>query len=134
MNLKLYTSVAKRLILKVRKFWGLVPTFLEVPGGKTGRGSLFAFLPPTSWIRLILHISNFWYQTSASRIKSATEGYSTTKFCIFKLVYIPNLSLNWQFNFFDQICPTKYFQSKTEKVDISNEFCIFKSVLVTNFS
>ena len=30
MNLKFYTSVAKGLILKVRKFWGLVPTFVEV--------------------------------------------------------------------------------------------------------
>ena len=29
-NLKLYTSVAKRLKLKIRKFWGLVRTFGEV--------------------------------------------------------------------------------------------------------
>ena len=28
--LKFYTSVAKGLKLKVRKFWGLVPTFAEV--------------------------------------------------------------------------------------------------------
>ena len=34
MNLKFYTSVAKGLILKVRKFWGLVPTFVEVTGEK----------------------------------------------------------------------------------------------------
>ena len=30
MNLQFYTSVAKGLKLKVRKFWGLVPTFVEV--------------------------------------------------------------------------------------------------------
>ena len=29
-NLKFYTSVAKELKLKVRKFWGLIPTFVEV--------------------------------------------------------------------------------------------------------
>ena len=34
MNLKFYTSVAKGLELKVRKFWGLIPTFVEVAGEK----------------------------------------------------------------------------------------------------
>ena len=29
MVLKLYTSVAKGLKLKVRKFWGLIPTFVK---------------------------------------------------------------------------------------------------------
>ena len=29
-NLKFYTSVAKGLKLKVRKFWGLIPTFVEI--------------------------------------------------------------------------------------------------------
>ena len=33
-NWKLYTSVAKRLKLKVRKFWWLVPTFVEATGEK----------------------------------------------------------------------------------------------------
>ena len=37
-NLKVYTSVAKRLKLKVRKFWGVIRTFVEVTGEKTGRG------------------------------------------------------------------------------------------------
>ena len=31
-NLKFYTSVAKGLKLKVRKFWGPNPTFVEVTG------------------------------------------------------------------------------------------------------
>ena len=30
MSLKFYTSVAKCLILKLRKFWGLIPMFVEV--------------------------------------------------------------------------------------------------------
>ena len=33
-NLKFYTSVAKGLKLKVRKFLGLIPTFAEVIGEK----------------------------------------------------------------------------------------------------
>ena len=32
MNLKYYTSVAKGLNIKVGKFWGLTPTFVEVTG------------------------------------------------------------------------------------------------------
>ena len=44
-NLKFYTSVAKGLKLKVRKFLGLIPTFLEVTGEKlVGGGD--PFLPP----------------------------------------------------------------------------------------
>ena len=38
MNLKFYSSVAKGLKLKVRKFLGLVPAFVEVTGEKTGTG------------------------------------------------------------------------------------------------
>ena len=34
MDLKFYTSVAKELILKFNKFWGLVPTFVEITGEK----------------------------------------------------------------------------------------------------
>ena len=54
-NLKFYTSVIKGLKLKVRKFLGLFPTFVEVTWEKlVGGGGLFAPLPPptTSWIRL----------------------------------------------------------------------------------
>ena len=34
MTLKFYTSVSKELKLKVRKFWWLIPTFVEVTGKK----------------------------------------------------------------------------------------------------
>ena len=40
-NLKFYTSMAKGLKLKVRKFWGPIPTFVEVKGEKLV-GGLFA--------------------------------------------------------------------------------------------
>ena len=39
-SLKFYTSMAKGLKLKVRKFWGLTPTFVEVTGGKLVEGAL----------------------------------------------------------------------------------------------
>ena len=46
MALKFNTSVAKGLKLKVRKFWGLIPTFVEVTGKKLvlggAGGGLFA--------------------------------------------------------------------------------------------
>ena len=40
MDLKFYTSVVKGSKLKIRKFWGLIPTFVEVTGenGVTGFG------------------------------------------------------------------------------------------------
>ena len=42
-TLKFYISVAKGLKLKVRKFWRLISTFIEVTRKKTGRkGELFA--------------------------------------------------------------------------------------------
>ena len=40
MSLKFDTSVEKDLKLKVRKFWGQIPTFAVVTGGKNERGPL----------------------------------------------------------------------------------------------
>ena len=45
-NLKFCTSVGEGLKLKVRKFWGLIPTFVEVAGEKLVGGG--AFLPPST--------------------------------------------------------------------------------------
>ena len=39
MDLKFYTNMAKRFKLKVREFWGLIPTFLEVTGEKLVGGA-----------------------------------------------------------------------------------------------
>ena len=44
-NLKFYTSLSKGLKLKLRKFWGVIPTFVEVAGETLVGG---AFLPPPS--------------------------------------------------------------------------------------
>ena len=43
-KLKFYTIVEKELELKVRKFWGLIPTFVEVTGEKLVGGHFT--LPP----------------------------------------------------------------------------------------
>ena len=45
--LKFYTSVEKRLELKFKKFWKLIPTFVEVTGEKLlgGGGGLFTPYP-----------------------------------------------------------------------------------------
>ena len=45
-NFKFYTSVAKRIKLKVRKFLGLIPTFVEITGEKLVGGGLFGHTPP----------------------------------------------------------------------------------------
>ena len=47
-NLKFYTSVAKGLKLKVKKFWGLISTFVEVTGEKLVGGPFCPLpLPPS---------------------------------------------------------------------------------------
>ena len=56
-NWEFYTSVAKGLKLKVRKFLGLIPTFAEMTGEKLVGGGLFGHTPPPrppSWIGLKL--------------------------------------------------------------------------------
>ena len=49
MALTFHTRVAIGLKLKVRKIWGLIPTF--VTGKKSGRGAFLSL--PLSWIELI---------------------------------------------------------------------------------
>ena len=52
-KLKFYTSVTKELKLKVRKFWGLVPTFEEVTGEKlVGGGGAFCPHPILSRVKV----------------------------------------------------------------------------------
>ena len=44
MTLKFYTNLAQGLKLKVRKFWGQIPTFVEVTGEKpVGGGGCLAY-------------------------------------------------------------------------------------------
>ena len=61
-NSKFYTSLAKGLKLKVRKFLGLIPTFVEVTGEKLVGGGAF-WLPPPSWIGLTHNLFTEWFFT-----------------------------------------------------------------------
>ena len=45
-NLKFYTSVGKEWKLKLRKFWGLIPMFVENTGGKLVGGIFCTLSPP----------------------------------------------------------------------------------------
>ena len=56
----------------------------------------------------------------------------TIEFFIFKLVYVPIFTLNWQLQFFWPNLPRKgsYFQSKTDKIDPTIEFCIFDRICI----
>ena len=52
-NLKFYTCLSKGLKVKVRKFWSLIATFVEVTGEKlVGVGGIFTPPPPLSWVWL----------------------------------------------------------------------------------
>ena len=57
MVLKFYASVAKGSKLRVRRFRGLIPTFVEVTGGETGRRD-FLIHPILNRIKL----SHFYQQ------------------------------------------------------------------------
>ena len=61
MALKFYTSVAKGLRLKVRNFWGLILTFVEVTGEKLVGG---AFLPPILY-RALVFVQSIEYWVNA---------------------------------------------------------------------
>ena len=58
------------------------------------------------------------------------------EFFLFKLVQVLIFSLNWQLKFFGPHSPTKSscFQSKTDKIDTTIEFCIFELIFVSNFT
>ena len=53
-NLEFYTNLSKGLKLKVRKFWGLILTFVEVTGEKLAGGSP----PPTA---ILNRVNKFHY-------------------------------------------------------------------------
>ena len=75
MTLKLYTSVAKVLKLKVRMFRGLVPTFVEVAREKQGEGP-FCILP-------ILNRVN--YQKCSTFKYSHFSIFKYKKMCYFQI-------------------------------------------------
>ena len=61
--------------------------------------------------------------------------YTAIEFCALEFVFESNSTLTKQFGpkFLTKFAQERYLWSKTEKVNIIIEFCIFKSVLVPNF-
>ena len=75
MVLKFYTSVAKGLKLKVRKFWELIPTFVEVTGEK---------LPS------ILNNVKSYFPKMFSKLvltEAVTSTYNVTIRCLVPIIY-----------------------------------------------
>ena len=67
MTLKFYANVAKGLKLKARKFWGLVPMFVEVTGEKLV-GEVF-LLPVPILDRVKTNNPIIWKPVNLSKIQ-----------------------------------------------------------------
>ena len=73
-NLKFYTSVAKGLKLKVKKFWGPNPTFVEVAGEKLVGGPLCP--PPIlNRVKNIYFIKIYLFKNQSSSWYFTSLGY-----------------------------------------------------------
>ena len=73
--LKFYTSVAKGLKLKFRKFWGLNPTFVEVTGGKLV-GRVFMTPPILNRVNIQAALECRWFSLKRVRDTIITCSYS----------------------------------------------------------
>ena len=81
MNLNFYTSVAKHLKLKVRKFWALIPTFVEVTGEKLVGEGAFCPLPLPTLSRVKLRFCEV-----LTVINSVTRILLTERLYIFRTI------------------------------------------------
>ena len=93
-DLAFYTSVAKGLKLKVKRFLGIIPTFVEVTKENLVGKS---FCPPSFWIGLKFLECKFFSFTTLN-----PSGRTTTMDKLFKaaLVFMWNTTLRENFNFF----------------------------------
>ena len=80
-NLKFYTSVTKRLELKVRTFWGLIVTFAEVTEEKPVGG--VPFCSPPSWIGLKERIKPGYIRIGSFNTKLLNNNFWLFAFCIY---------------------------------------------------
>ena len=108
-NLKFCTSVAKRLKLRVRKFWGPNPTFVEVSREKLAGGP---FCPSPILNRVNTFEWSFWLiiiNTKNYRIPSKTVTKTLTYLfnqMLFHSLYIPTYFYQY---FFILVGPNKQF-------------------------
>ena len=77
MALKFYISVAKGLKLKLGKFYGLIPTFVEVTGGKLVRAPFWPSPPPSSLNRVNVSKRNChsWVQGLIKKSEFSLASY-----------------------------------------------------------
>ena len=90
---------------------------------------------PCIWIsqgtkfQLKLTVLIFWTKfTRKEFLMKLGEKWTTYEFCIFQISRYQTSASRIKY------APKWYFQSKTEKVNSTTQFCIFKLVLVANFS
>ena len=89
----------------------------------------------------------FWTKfTPKESLVKIGKKWTTYEFCIFqfsryetsasRIKFVPNFKFQFKLtiSFFEQICLTRYFPLKAEKVNITDDFSIFELVLLTNFS
>ena len=70
-----------------------------------------------------------FFPSNTKKVNSAME------FCIFELVYVLNLSLNWYFLiFWTKFAKKTFFPFKTDKVKSAIDLCISQLVYVPNFN
>ena len=97
-TLKFYTSLSKGLKLKVRKSWGLIPTFVELTGEKLVGGAFWQSPPPPtppSWIGL----RPFWKIPFTMESPVTITFFFSYSFCLLSFYFVNRIS-NCLLNFF----------------------------------
>ena len=94
MALKFYTSVAKRVKLKVRKFLGLIPTPAEVRWGKLVGD---VFLLPPEWGQPIFQLQISWYRCMLRLFKISRLVHTLKLPRVLKIFWCSDLNIpsNW---------------------------------------
>ena len=92
-----------------------------------------------SIIKVQLKLTNliFWTKFTQKGYFGSKTGKEiiSIEFCIFKLVLVPDFSMNWQLWVFRlNLVRKSVSDQKQEKGNITIEFCIFQLVLIPNFS
>ena len=89
-NLKFYTSLSKGLKLKVRKFWRLIPTVVEVTGEKLVQGPFCAPMPILNRVKACVRYFSLFLKDECISSLVRTK-YIEKKFSL-QLFFLPTVS------------------------------------------